>query len=171
MAGKEKTTMSYDILITRSIPTPASRKGQPGNRGFTLIELILVMAIIAILAVLAIPGYGKIKDKVREVRAAEEIRGLEKTIAAYTIDSGGTLPVSLAGAPKDPWGNPYQYATPTNGETRRFISVNTPSTLLNDDYDLYSKGPDGVSANADVEQTPDDIVRSGDGSYVGMWEH
>ncbi|HEY5513361.1 MAG TPA: prepilin-type N-terminal cleavage/methylation domain-containing protein [Geomonas sp.] len=170
MAGKEKTTMSYDLLITRSIPTPASRKGQPGNLGFTIVELILVMAIIAILAVLAMPVYDKIKEKAREIRATEEIRGLEKTIAAYTIDNGGTLPVSLAGAPKDPWGNFYQYATPANGKTRRFILVNTD--LLNGDYDLYSKGSNGASV-ADVEETDshDDIVRAGEGSFVGRWRH
>ena len=121
------------------------------------------------LAVMAVPTYSKVKDKVREVRTMEEIRGLEKGVLAYSIDKGGTLPANLAalGIPiqADPWGNPYQYfRVPTDAPPR--LDLITP---LNDDFDLYSMGPDGLTAQrTDDPKSLDDIVRSGDGTFVGM---
>src|SRR6202163_3653060 len=86
---KEKVTMNYDKSATYSISTLTIQKGEQSaldKRGFTIVELIVVMAILGILAFMAIPAYSQIKDKAREVRAMEEIRGLEKSINAFTID-------------------------------------------------------------------------------------
>jgi len=53
---------------SRSLGTSA-----PGNRGFTLVELVVVIALIAILAALALPSY---QDSVRKSRRAEAITAL-----------------------------------------------------------------------------------------------
>jgi general secretion pathway protein G len=147
------------------------------KRGFTLIELIVVGAIMAILTGLAFPAYNKIKDKVREVRAMTEIRGMEKLISSYTLDHGGALPGKLEELgtgynPKDPWGTAYEYRKVPNpvvkddGTRVGMFGVMTP---LNDDYDLYSKGAD-TDTNPDIADTRsyDDIVRSGNGGFVGL---
>ena len=169
--------MSYNKSATCSAPLPAVRKSGPlvlGNRGFTLVELIAVCAILTVLTFMAIPSYGKIKDKVRGVRAMEEIRGLEKGIIAFSVDKNGVFPDRLSTAglatvtdvPKDPWGTPYEYHVRGDGDPRTIsVALTTP---LNDDFDLYSKGADGQT-DTDIGTTPsnDDIVRSGDGGYVG----
>jgi len=167
--------MSYDKPATSSIPAPAVGKdGQyaPGNRGFTLIELLAVVAILAALILIAIPSYGKIKDLARQVRAMEEIRGIEKAINSYSIDKGGVYPPNLAalglGPLNDPWGRPYVYYPIVAGGPTR-LGMFGAMTPLNDDFDLYSTGVDGQS-DPDISkpESLDDIVRSGDGGFVGM---
>jgi len=52
-----------------------------------------------------------------------------------------------------------------NGQARkdRFL------VPLNDDYDLYSMGQDGVSAPPiTAKPSQDDILRASDGSYLGL---
>jgi general secretion pathway protein G len=40
---------------------------------------------------------------------------------------------------------------------------------LNDDYDLYSMGQDGVSVSPiTAKPSQDDILRASDGSYLGL---
>ncbi len=103
-------------------------------RGFTLIELLVVIGIIALLVGLLFPAIGKVREKARRVRAAGEVRELEKAWDMYyrTFDSlpssglmdstacdtldgnnkGGTRFMEfterqLADGMKDPWGQLY----------------------------------------------------------------
>jgi len=88
-------------------------------------------------------------------------------------DSSGDLPPPFGELPPDssfPGGDhlppvnhlpPPSPPSPPSNRTSNFGSVNS-------DYHLYSRGPDGQSANS-VKAQPslDDIIRANDGSYVG----
>jgi len=148
------------------------------RRGFTMVELIVTFAIIGILAFLALPAYDKIKTKAQNVRAMEEIRGIERAISAYTIDNSGNFPTTLADVKLDtlldPWGRNYVYHRAGKpflpdaeyGAPRFFVADTDP---LNDDYDLFSRGPDGHT-DPDVSNlfSSDDILRTSEGSWVGV---
>ncbi len=111
--------------------------------------------------------------------AVTDIRMIEKQISLYVFDNEGQLPNSLAdletiGVINDPWGNPYRYLRIDGGsknkeekddKRRRNMSDNP----VNNDYDLYSMGKDGLSKpQFKFKDSQDDVVRAYDGKYVGL---
>jgi general secretion pathway protein G len=124
-----------------------------GNRGFTLIELMVVIVILGILAGLIIPRIMGRPDEARQTKARIMIEGIETAMKLYRLDNG-FYPTTEQGlralveastiqpvprnwreggylekgkVPKDPWGNDFVYLCPgTQGE-----------------FDLLSYGADG----------------------------
>ncbi len=111
-----------------------------GQRGFTLIEIMVVVVIIGILAALVGPKlFGQV-DRARVSAAKAEISTIENAMKFYRLDNFA-YPSSEQGIdalvtkpndpnvknwnpggylerlPTDPWGNPYLYRNPgTQGE-------------------------------------------------------
>jgi general secretion pathway protein G len=145
------------VRLTSKHPASEQRVlGQTVNRksrdaGFTLIEIMVVIAIIGILATLIVPKIMGRPDEARATAAKHDVGTLVQAFKLYRLDIGRyptteqgvkalvekptSEPVPqnwkaggyLDSIPKDPWGNPYQYANPgTHGE-----------------IDVYSFGADG----------------------------
>lgn len=127
-----------------------------GERGFTLLELLVVLAIIGLLVGLVAPAalhqLGSAKEKI----AHQSIERLASVLDMYKIDVG-TYPTTEQGlqalitrpqglvrwdgpymkgdkVPDDPWGRPLQYRN--------------PSQRPGHDFDLYSLGPTGQPGGA-----------------------
>jgi general secretion pathway protein G len=120
-----------------------------GQRGFTLLELLVVMVIIGLLAGFVAPRYFAQVGKSQVKVARAQIDGLDKALEQYRIDVGH-LPTTEQGlaalntapqgekdwagpylkkaVPLDPWGKPYVYVEPGTH---------------NNDYDLLTLGKDG----------------------------
>jgi len=155
----------------RRAATSRKRRTRASQAGFTLIELIIVCAIVVTISAIAIPSLVSAINSAKIARAVSDIETIETDITLYQV-LNGQLPDTLAQAGDgewvDPWGNPYEYLNHTNmrgnGKARkdRFL------VPLNDDYDLYSMGPDGKSVSPiTAGPSQDDIIRAGSGSYVG----
>jgi prepilin-type N-terminal cleavage/methylation domain-containing protein len=75
-------------------------KSTKGQRGFTLIELMIVVAIVGILASIAIPNFLNLKDKAIWGTAKANLDVVRTAVAKYAADSAhsrypvGTLDLS-----------------------------------------------------------------------------
>ncbi len=120
-----------------------------GNKGFSLIELLVVMLIIGLLASLVGPKiFGQV-DKARQKDAQAQIELLGQALDLYRLENH-KYPSTSEGleaietylkkkVPKDPFGNAYVYRSPgDHGE-----------------YDLLSLGADNAEGGEGYNQ---DIV-------------
>ena len=123
------------------------------QNGFTLIELMVVIVIIGILATVVVINVLPDVDRAAETRAKADIAALETALTSYRADQMAfpsstqglaalrSPPADLANPdryrpggyltrlPDDPWGHPYQYASPGRAGP----------------FDVWSMGPDGKS--------------------------
>jgi len=135
-------------------PSPRRRPSRhPGRRerGFTLVELMVVIVIIGLLTTVVVLNVFPARDQANIAKAKADIAILDQAVEMYRLDNltypatGDGLqallapPASLARParyrqggyirklPDDPWGNPYQYASPGRHGA----------------FDIYSLGADG----------------------------
>ena len=134
---------------------------------------MIVVAILGILGTLALPVYENYVNEARIARAIKEVQQISLILDDLYLDDNPPATLAAAGVDLvDPWGNPYQYlwlrgnpAPGLNGLRRRDKSMNP----VNTDYDLYSRGADGLTAPQFVAGGAlDDVVRANDGDFVGL---
>jgi general secretion pathway protein G len=158
--------------VTKTIP----QKSISTQRAFSMIELVIVMAIISILAAISVPFMWNYLDKAQSVSAVSDIERISRSIELYVAQTGHP-PSSLSDVYmdklKDPWGNPYQYLSfeTVKGNGKGKFRKDRNLVPINSDYDLYSMGPDGKSSGPlTAAASRDDIIRAGNGSFVGIAE-
>jgi general secretion pathway protein G len=133
-------------------------------RGFTLIEILVVLVIIGVLAALIAPNVLDRAGEAKVTAARTDVSNLVQALKLYKLDNqrfptseqgldalvrkpgAGPIPNNwkpyLDKLPKDPWGQPYQYANPG----------------LRGEIDVYSFGADGKSGG------------EGNDADVGSWQ-
>jgi type IV pilus assembly protein PilA len=58
-----------------------------GQKGFTLIELMIVVAIIGILAAIAIPQFAQFRIKSFNAAGSSDVKNLKTSLEAYYADN------------------------------------------------------------------------------------
>jgi general secretion pathway protein G len=151
----------------------ASFQTRKNEEGFSLVELLVVVAIITTVAAIAIPSYIECINNARIVKAIGDIKKIQEGVTLYHL-ANNVLPEFLEDLQlensKDPWGNDYQYLR-IAGDKKSMGLCRKDKFLnpLNNDFDLYSKGRDGVSfPPLTAAPSHDDIVRASNGGFVGL---
>ena len=133
-------------------------------------DLIALSAALLLLSSAAIPAFNGYVERSRVARAVSDIGTLSLQLYRWERDTH-SLPTSLAEAGlggDDPWGRPYVYRRAAD-VSRTQLRKDDALAPLNSDFDLYSLGPDGVSALAlPAAPSQDDVVRAGNGAYIGL---
>ncbi len=139
-----------------SRPSRAAR----GNRGFTLLELLVVILIIGLLTGIVAPRFMSQISRSEVTTARAQLDSFRKALEAFRIDNGRYPSTSegldalvnapagdarwhgpyLQGAiPVDPWGTPYQYQSPgPNGRDYQVMSLG------------HDRAPGGTGDDADI---------------------
>jgi general secretion pathway protein G len=127
--------------------------------GFTLVEIMVVVVILAVLGALVVPKLIENVDRARVARAQSDIRAVQTALDLYRLDNfkyptteqglqalvkqpndpsitnyraEGYLPA----LPKDPWNNPYQYASPgADGKPYEVLTFGRDGKPGGDGYD------------------------------------
>ena len=128
------------------------------NKGFTFLEIMFVVVIIGILIGIAVPQFTGKAKKARIMSTRANMKTIETALSQYEMNVGNfpTTEQGLAAlikcpsdVPEEDWDSPYLKEIPKDAWKQTFI-YKSPGEH-NQDYDLYSKGPDRQ------EDTEDDI--------------
>ena len=133
-------------------------------------DVLVAVAAVLIIGSFAIPAFNGYLARARVARAVSEIGTMSLRLHQWQR-SGHTLPQNLAEAgitAVDPWGRPYVYLRAADA-SRSHLRKDGDLVPLNSDFDLYSLGPDGVSALAlPAAPSRDDVVRAANGAFIGI---
>jgi general secretion pathway protein G len=133
-------------------------------------DVIAVLAAGLIAGSFAVPAFTGYVERSRVARAVSDIGTVSLRLHQWQR-SGRTLPQTLAEAgitAVDPWGRPYVYVRAADA-SRAQLRKDGELVPLNSDFDLYSLGPDGISALAlPAAPSRDDVVRAANGAFIGV---
>jgi general secretion pathway protein G len=115
------------------------------ERGFTLVEILVVITIIALIMSVVGPRVLNYLTEAKVKAAKIQIESLASAVDLYFLDTGrypstseglGALVQKTGtamgwngpylkgdGIPKDPWGRPYQYRSPTQSAAYEIVSL------------------------------------------------
>jgi general secretion pathway protein G len=132
--------------------------------------VISVAAAALIVGSFAVPAFNGYVERARVARAVSDIGTMSLKLHRWQQDVH-LLPENLAQAGifgVDPWGRPYVYLRAADAR-RAELRKDDERVPINTDFDLYSLGPDGVSAIAlPAAPSRDDVVRAANGAYIGV---
>lgn len=85
-----------------------------GEKGFTLIEMLVVVAIIGLLSSTILVGLGNARTRARDARRISDLRQIQNGLENYYSEhqgypQTGSLYTSVQGLPPDPQGGEYGY--------------------------------------------------------------
>lgn len=142
------------------------------NKAFTLLELLIAVAAMALLMAIAVPSYQSYRDKLNINKSKGDISNISLIVTRFFVKLN-RYPDNLAEIGMDqlldPWGRPYYYMNIANQEKVKGARKDRFLHPVNNDFDLYSVGKNGLTKlNLNNPQSDDDVIRANSGGFVGL---
>ena len=121
-----------------------------GQKGFTLIELMIVVAIIGILAAIAIPQFVQYRQRGYKASVQADAKNAHTAVNAYMVDFPGSNPPGETINPGTT-GSTYESARASKGNTITIASggsLSVTNNNLGNDY-VVEISYDGVQSITD----------------------
>lgn len=153
--------------------------------GVTILELLVALIIASMLATMAVATYGSSEADCDNPNAKQgflmrarmsgimgDLGKIHMAASRFEI-ANNRYPADLAELGldhlRDPWDNPYQYLVVYGLDNKGPVRKDHNLHPVNSGYDVYSMGPDGVTATPFTSTLgKDDIVMANDGDYFGL---
>jgi type IV pilus assembly protein PilA len=97
---KQKNNQIEEFLELRRIIMLKAFSKQEGQKGFTLIELMIVIAIIGILAAIAIPQFMQYRQRGYKASVQTDAKNAHTAVNAYMVDFPGARPPAITIGPE-----------------------------------------------------------------------
>lgn len=153
----------------------AGGKRRGANRacaGFTFVELIIVMGIILVVGAMAVPALKDAIKSAKLARSVADVRTIGDTALGYAAEYGygpNNLAEIWYDKQMDPWGHPYQYRVINDSTDPALLRTDRFGVPINQFFDLYSLGADGLTAVQITDAAgQDDVIWAADGVYMGI---
>ncbi|MUI55006.1 pilin [Aliivibrio fischeri] len=142
-------------------------KKRQGQKGFTLIELMIVVAVIGVLSAIAMPQYQKYVAKAEVASALATLTGIKTNVEAYSVENG-VFPAAgkegELGVPTSIPGGTIAFAASASAGsgtiTYTFKASGVSSLITGKKFQLARTGTDGSWACDGSATTPvtDDLL-------------
>jgi general secretion pathway protein G len=120
----------------------SSRLGQRGNRGFTLLELIITLTVLAVMVLGTIPLAQNAVKREREMQLRERLRMVRNAIDEFKRDSIGACPA----------GSVNTNATTPTADPRSRVVIDDCTIFDNENLDRYPPSLDVLVDGVKVRQ-------------------
>ncbi|MEO5949782.1 MAG: prepilin-type N-terminal cleavage/methylation domain-containing protein [Candidatus Saccharimonas sp.] len=108
-----------------------------GNRGFTIVELLIVIVVIAILAAITSVSFSGIQQRGRDARRMADLNNISKALQPWSIETGqdfSAFPVGVSSIRGNGW---YKVNYSTVSAKDYIVNLGYIPDSVNDPTDTY----------------------------------
>ena len=139
-----------------------------GQKGFTLVELVIVMAVIAVILSVVIPNLRGMQSESQLTKSEGELNTLKTALTSYWRNNSNlyssNITTDLTNA--SPQIIPASLTDPFNTASGTYGYASGNDTVFGDYFYVYTKGPKADTTNVTWDGTNHRVTYSGGGRVV-----